>query len=182
MDTLGLVESRSIAAGVNLADGMVKVAQVELVRAGTICSGRYFICLGGDRQAVQTAVSHAEQSGSALAGSYVISGVSLQVLAVLKKSVQPGTPGALGVVECRTVSAGIAAADAAVKRSGISLLRLVTGQGINGKSYFVFSGDVASVQEAADAAKTALGRHLIESVVIARPDASVVRALTSGVR
>jgi microcompartment protein CcmL/EutN len=58
----------------------------------------------------------------------------------------------------------------------------VTGQGINGKSYFVFSGDVASVQEAADAAKTALGRHLIESVVIARPDASVVRALTSGVR
>jgi microcompartment protein CcmL/EutN len=119
VDTLGLVESRSIAAGVNLADGMVKVAQVELVRAGTICAGRYFICLGGDRQAVQTAVSHAEQSGSALAGSYVISGVSPQVLAVLKKSVQPGTPGALGVVECRTVSAGIAAADAAVKRSAV---------------------------------------------------------------
>ncbi|MFV0422491.1 BMC domain-containing protein [Oleidesulfovibrio sp.] len=182
MDTLGIVESKSIARGAKLADEMVKVAQVELVRATTVCSGRYTIYVGGDRQAVETAVNHARQSGVSLMGSYVISGISAQVLAVLKKSVKPEYIDALGLIECRTVSAGVAAADSAVKRSAVSLLRLVTGQGINGKSYFVISGDVASVEEAIEAAKTALGKNLIEAVSIPRPDASVVKALTSGVR
>ena len=43
MDTLGVVELSSIAAGAELADGMVKVADVELVRAATLCSGRFII-------------------------------------------------------------------------------------------------------------------------------------------
>ena len=37
MDTLGVVEAGSIAAGVELADFMVKAAQVQLVKAGMIC-------------------------------------------------------------------------------------------------------------------------------------------------
>lgn len=88
----------------------------------------------------------------------------------------------MAVIECRSVSAGVAASDVAVKRSAVRLLRMVTGQGINGKSYFVLGGDVASVREAAEAAKDALGEKLIELVVIPRPDASVLRSLTTGVR
>lgn len=182
MDTLGIVESKSIAAGVQLADGMVKVAEVELARASTICSGRYMIHVAGDREAVETAVNFARESGRSLMGSFVISNVSPQVVAVLKKGSLPEEGDALGVVECRTVSAGINAADAAVKRSIVKLLRLVMGQGINGKCYFVLSGDVASVEEAVEAASVQLGQSLLEAVVIPGPDAAVVRALTSGVR
>lgn len=182
MDTLGIVESKSIAAGVELADAMVKVAEVELLRASTVCSGRYLIHVGGDREAVETAVRLAQDSGRALVGSYVISNVSTQVMAVLKKSEPLDERKALAVIECRTVSAGIAAADATVKRSAVQLARLVTGQGINGKSYFVISGDVASVEEATAAARTALGGHLIEAIVIPRPSAPVVQALTSVMR
>jgi microcompartment protein CcmL/EutN len=182
MDTLGVVECRSIAAGVEIADAMVKVADVELVRAGTICSGRYLIYVSGDRAAVGASVREAKASERALKGSFVISGVSPQVLAVLRREnpVQPGD--ALAVVECRCVSAGVNAADAAAKRSDVTLARLVAGQGINGKSYFVLSGDVASVREAVEAAKAALGTELIEAVVIPRPDASVVNSLVRGVR
>ena len=43
MDSLGIVESRSIAAGAELTDMMVKGADVELVKAATICSGRFLI-------------------------------------------------------------------------------------------------------------------------------------------
>ncbi|MFW5488271.1 MAG: BMC domain-containing protein [Desulfovibrio sp.] len=182
MDTLGVVESRSIAAGAELADGMVKVADVELVRAATICGGRYLIHVAGDRQAVSTAVDHARNSGRALHGSFVISNISPQVTAVLRKAEKADAGDALGVVEARSVSSGIAAADAAVKRADIRLLRLVCGQGINGKSYFVFGGDSAAVEEAAQASKDALGKNLVEAVVILRPDVSVVKALTSGVR
>lgn len=177
MDTLGLIESKSIAAGVILADGMVKIADVELVRASTICSGRYMIYVSGDREAVETAVGFARESGRSLMGSFVISHVSPQVIAVLKKMAQAEAGDALGIIESRTASSGVSAADCAVKRSQIRLLRLVAGQGINGKSYFVISGDVASVEEAVEAARSDLGDRLIEAVVIPRPDPAVVRAL-----
>lgn len=178
MDTLGVVESKSIAAGVWLADGMVKAAGVTLVRAATICAGRYLIFVAGDTQAVETSVAYAENSAYALAGTFVISNISPQIAAALKHRL-PGGPGeALGVVEARNVSAGLAAADQAVKRSAVKLLRLVAGQGIMGKSYFVLGGDVASVKEAVEAAKESLGTHLLEAVVLPVPDEAVVRALT----
>ena len=88
---------------------------------------------------------------------------------------------ALGVVECRNVVSGINAADYAVKRSAVTLARMVSGSGIMGKSYFVLGGDVASVREAVEAAHVALGDMVLETIVIPRPDAAVVKALI-GVR
>ncbi len=182
MDTLGVVETRSIAAGALLADGMVKAARVDLLRAAPICSGRYLIQVAGEREAVGEAVGFAERSASALAGSFVISNVAPQVLEILKKGSQAGQGTALGVVECRTVAAGIAALDRAVKQATVQPARFTAGQGINGKSYFVLSGDIASVAEAVEAARTALGRNLIEAVVIPGPDAAVARVLTGTTR
>lgn len=185
-DTLGVVESRGVASGAVLADGMLKAADVTLVRASTVCSGRYLVQVSGDRAAVEAAVrwarDAAENAGRALAGSFVIANISPQVLQALKQSAAAKDGEALGVVECRTVSSGVAAADVAVKRADIRLLRFVAGQGINGKSYFVISGDVASVTEASDAAAAALGRDLVEAVVIPRPTPSVAQALTNGMR
>lgn len=181
MDTLGVVESKNIASGVRLADSMMKAADITLIRAGTICSGRYLIYVSGDRDAVEAAVDVA-RSSSPLKGSFVISNVSGQVLAALQKGELPQEGDAIGVIECRTASSGVAAADSAVKRSAITLLRLVTGQGINGKAYFVISGDVASVEEGVAAAVSALDGNHVDSVVIPRPDASVVSSLTRGVR
>lgn len=182
MDTLGIVESRKIAPGVELSDMMMKAADVELVRASTICSGRYLIFVAGDRDAVNTSVGVARESGRALAGSFVISNISPKVVNALKKRIFPEVGDAIAVIECKTASSGVAAADCSVKRSEVNLARLVTGQGINGKSYFVISGDVAAVRESAEAAKSALGKNLIEVVVIPSPDASVVKALTGVAR
>jgi microcompartment protein CcmL/EutN len=39
MRAVGLIELNSIAAGIDVADAMLKSAQVELVLARTICSG-----------------------------------------------------------------------------------------------------------------------------------------------
>ncbi|MDL2267400.1 BMC domain-containing protein [Desulfovibrio sp. OttesenSCG-928-G15] len=178
MDTLGLVELSSIAAGAGLADGMVKAATVELVRAAPLCGGRYHIQIAGDRQSVETSVNAARNSGRKLISAIVISGIAKQVIEALKRP-QIATPGeALGVVEARNVSAGILAADQAVKRSNIILARFVAGTGIMGKSYFVLSGDVASVKEGMAAAEEALGEKLVETCLIARPDAAVFTALT----
>lgn len=177
MDSLGIIESRGIAAGAVLTDIMLKAAAVTLVKAGTICSGRYLIYVAGDRSSVATAVQAAEGAGYPLVGSYTLSNVSPQVVEALKRAAVTPERGAIGVIECRNVSSGIAAADQAVKRSTVELARIVTGQGINGKSYFVLTGDVASVEEAVATARETLGKHLLDAVVIPSPDAAVVSAL-----
>lgn len=177
MDSLGIVESRSIAAGAALADIMVKAAGVTLVKAGTICSGRYMIHVSGDRTSVATSVAAAEEAGYSLAGSYTIGSVAKEVVEALKRSRLVALDQAIGVVECRKVSCGIVAADKAVKRSHADLARIVTGNGINGKCYFVLAGDIASVEEAVAAARESLGKKLVEAVVIPSPDPEVARAL-----
>ena len=139
MDTLGVVECKTIASGVRLADAMVKSADVTLVRASTICSGRYLIFVSGTREAVATAVHTAGEDGTRLSGSFVLANIDAQVLDVLKSPRPASAEGALGIVECRTVSSGVAASDAAVKRADVRICRLAAGQGINGKSYFVLS-------------------------------------------
>lgn len=178
MDTLGVVEIKSIAAGVMLADGMVKAARVTLLKAATICAGRYLIFISGDKDAVEASVAFAKNSPWPLTGSFVISHVSPQIAAALKNRSAGIAGEALGVVESRNVSSGLAAADIAVKRAAVKLLRLVSGQGIMGKAYFVIGGDVASVREAVEAAKEFLASHLIEAVILPAPDESVLKALT----
>ena len=52
MTSLGLIETRTIAGGIDLADIMVKRARVELLKAHSICSGRFMILVAGDRSSV----------------------------------------------------------------------------------------------------------------------------------
>ncbi|MCP4119094.1 MAG: BMC domain-containing protein [Desulfobacteraceae bacterium] len=177
MSTLGLVETKSIAAGVRVADMMMKRAGVDLVKASTICSGRYMIQVSGNREEVKTSVEAARESGAILAGTFVISNISPEVLAALKHAAPVSRNNALAVIECKTATAGIAAADAAVKESGVALPKLVTGQGIMGKSYFVLAGELTAVEAGTSAAKQILGKKLIEAVVIPSPDFSVMNAL-----
>ena len=177
MSTLGLVETKSIAAGVLVADIMMKRASVELVKATTICSGRYMIQISGEREEVKTSVEAARESGVILAGTFVISNISPEVLAAMKHSPLVARNNSLAVIECKTATAGIAAADAAVKESGVALAKLVTGQGIMGKSYFVLAGELTAVEAGTRAAELDLGKKLINAVVIPAPDDSVMNAL-----
>jgi len=177
MDTLGLVETKSIAAGVLVADLMMKRASVKLIRATTICSGRYMIQVSGQREEVKASMEAAKESGATLAGAFVISNVSPGVLMAMKQTTPVPPKSALSVIECRTATSGIAAADAAVKESGAILAKLVTGQGIMGKSYFVLAGELASVEAGTKAAKENLQTNLINAVIIPSPDESVMNAI-----
>ena len=184
MTSLGLVETRTIAAGIELADTMVKKAQVELLQAHTICSGRFMILVTGDRASVGEAVAVARESAEKLHAAHLLSQVSEPVLQALSRhGREPFNPhDAMGVVECRNVVAGINAADAAVKAAGVHLVRLVCGQGINGKSYFILSGELASVEAGSTAAAEVLGTALLDRAIIPSPDQAMVTAVITGGR
>jgi microcompartment protein CcmL/EutN len=51
-NSIGLIELGSIAAGMEVADAMLKAADVELVLARSICSGKYMVMVRGEVAAV----------------------------------------------------------------------------------------------------------------------------------
>lgn len=53
---IGMVEFSSIARGIYAADQMVKISEVEIVTAQTICPGKYIALVEGDVAAVQDSV------------------------------------------------------------------------------------------------------------------------------
>lgn len=182
IDSLCLVESRSIAVGALLLDHMLKKSSVELVRASPICSGRYFIAVSGHRADVEEALGIAQHAGYPLAYACTIGNVSPLVLEALHRKAQITPHSALGIVECRTVSASILTADSVIKKADVSLFRLSMGQGINGKSYFVVGGDISAVEAALELAKASLANFLIEATLLPRPHEEAVRAILYAVR
>ncbi len=177
IDTLGIVECRTIASGVSLTDAMLKAAPVDLLRAATGCSGWLQIFIAGDRDAVETSVALAAESGRGILGSYVLSNLSPQVLDALKKPSRAEPGDAVAIIEARYSSIGVAAADRAVKHAPVRLIRLVPGEGITGKSYFVLCGTVAAVEAGAEAAREMLGKHLVDAVVLAKPEEALLATL-----
>ncbi len=177
METLGLLETWNITAGVRILDVMLKAADVTLLKGTTICSGRYMIQIAGNRDAVETSIGTAVLSESNIAARFILSNVSGQVLEALKRQV-PLAPGdALGLVESKKAVTCIAAADKAVKQATVTLGRLGIASGINGKSYMVVGGGVSAVEEAVEVTKAFLGKELVDAVVIPNPDPHLVHAL-----
>ena len=180
LDTLGLVETRTIAQGVGITDRMLKTAGVDLIRAATICSGRYMIQVAGPKADVQEALDAAAAFQPAPLDMQILSWVSRQVIRALKHpaKVLPGS--ALGLVESRRAISGIAGADAAVKKAGVTLARLAVANGINGKSYLVVTGNVAAVSEAVQAACDRIGAMVLDHLVLPNPDPATLQALCPG--
>lgn len=156
---IGILESISIAKGIEAADAMVKAAPVKLYVAKTICPGKFLVIVGGDVAAVSNSV---ERGVSVLreykADAIVISGIHKEVLRALEGMTDINLKDfrahwALGVIETFTVAACIYAADAAVKTGNVYLLEIRPAIGIGGKSFVTMIGDVSAVEAAINAGK-----------------------------
>lgn len=175
-DTLGLVETRSIASGARLLDIMLKAGNVDLLRASPICSGRFLIQVSGPRDAVKASVDAVLKDPVAVA-TFILSRINSQVISTLKVRHAPKPGDALGLVESRRSASGIAAADAAVKQADVTLVRIAVAAGINGKSFILFAGNLAAVEEAVEAACKCLDKDLVDTALIPNPDHRVSNAL-----
>ena len=57
---IGMIEFKTVSAGITAADRMVKTADVELLEAQTVCPGKYIALIAGDLSAVTAAVDTAK--------------------------------------------------------------------------------------------------------------------------
>ncbi|KYO64145.1 BMC domain-containing protein [Thermovenabulum gondwanense] len=154
---IGIVESTSIARGIEAADGMVKQAPVKLFIAKTICPGKFLILIGGDVEAVNSSVERGEGIlGEFRVDSVVIPNVHENVLLALEGTSEIkyyDRQWALGVIETFSVTACIYAADAAVKAGGVQLIEVRPAVGLGGKSFVTMIGDVSAVESAVNAGR-----------------------------
>ena len=172
--SIGLVEVSSIAIGYEVEDTMLKTANVELLVARTICSGKYIIVIGGDVSAVKSAVeAGAAKADGCLIEQRVIPRVYPGIFPAIAGSVvlEPEEARAIGVVETFSASSIIDCADAAAKSADVKVFRVHLAMAVGGKGFLVLTGDVAAVESAVDAAARMASEEgiLVGTAVIPAP-------------
>ena len=171
-NSLGLIELSSIASGFAVTDAMLKTADVELVLARTICSGKYMVLIGGDVAAVQAAVETGRDTANfALIDSFVIPNVHADVFPAIAGTSRVTALEALGVLESFTVASLIEGADAMVKSANVKLIEVRLAMALGGKAFATITGSVSAVRSALDSGAQAVGRKglLVNKVLIPNP-------------
>ncbi len=172
MNSLGLIEMTSIAAGMQAADIMLKTSQVELILSRTICSGKYIVLIGGEVAAVQSAVDAAvNQIDFAVIDTFVIPNVHQDIFPALSGHSNVSLLEALGIIESFSVASLIEGADAAVKASTVRLIEIRLAMALGGKAFCTITGEVAAVQSAVDAGAKVISDKglLVNKIVIPQP-------------
>jgi microcompartment protein CcmL/EutN len=176
-NAIGIIETSSIAKGFQIADTMLKTANVSLVMNRTICPGKYMVLIGGGVDAVNSSID-----AGLVIGAHTV--VDHLVIAQLHSSVFPAISGvshlpklkSLGVIEAFSVASIIEAADAAVKSTPVQLININLAMAIGGKGWVSMTGDVASVEEAVEVGAAVIARKglLVEKVVIPAPRPEII--------
>lgn len=177
---IGLVEFFSIARGIEVADQMMKAANVELLLSSATCPGKYITLVHGDVAAVENSVNTAIRlGGEFLVDHLIIPNVDEQIFPAITGSSSVDNIRAIGVIESFAIASLIIAADACVKAASVDLLELRIGSGIGGKSYVVMTGDVSDVNAAVKAGVETIQDtgNLVCHTVIPSPHVSFKKTL-----
>ena len=173
--SIGAVELSSIGIGYQVQDTMLDAANVEILIARTVCSGKYFIVIGGTVSDVRAAIAAGTTDvDDSIIDSLVIPNVHESVFPALGQSVmiEEGQEEALGVVETFSGVSIIAAADAAAKAARVTLFRIHVAMALGGKGFCLMTGSIADVRAGVSAAAAEARERglLVSEVVIARPN------------
>lgn len=177
---IGMVEFKTVSAGVVATDTMVKTSNVEIVEAETVCPGKYIAIITGDLSAVRAAVDHAsETNADNLIDNMVLGNPHESIFPAIYGATHVEKVKALGILETFDVAAIIEAADVAAKTAIVDLIELRIAKGMCGKSYMFLTGEVAAVEAAIETAKEHIGPKgmYLDSSVIAQPDEQVCKSI-----
>jgi microcompartment protein CcmL/EutN len=178
--SIGLVEFKSIAKGIEATDAMLKAAHVELILSTPICPGKYVTLISGDVGAVKNAVEVGKQAGDIFTiESYVIPNVSPNIFPALTATMDVSKITSLGIIETISAITSIVAGDVAVKAANVQLVEIRLARGLGGKGFVLISGEVAAVKQAIKACENNLEETggIISAVAIASPSQELISKL-----
>lgn len=177
---IGMIEYKTVSAGVLAADQMVKTADVEILEAQTVCPGKYIALIAGDLSAVNAAVERAKHTRpEEMIGSFVLGNPDESIFPAIYGTSHVERMSALGILETYDAASLIVAADIAAKTAIVELIELRIAKGMCGKSYVMLTGEVAACEVAIAKAKAAAGESgmFLDSSVIAHPDPQICRTI-----
>lgn len=169
MKTIGVAEFNNVPIGLKNLDMVLKKADVEVYRAGVTCPGKYYFIIYGDNEDVKSAFE--EMTGEAK--FEIISGVSNKIIEILERKNKKELGSSIGVIEFFTISESVKALDMILKSNTVETLKLILGNGIAGKSYFVITGDTSSVMEAVNSVDEKIRYR--EKSLINNPDKNIIK-------
>ena len=177
---IGMVEYKTVSAGVFATDMMVKTADIHVIEAQTVCPGKYIAVISGALSAVKAAIDAARTTHAYQMINYFVLGNPHEAIfpAIYGVS-QIKKVSALGILETYDASSIIVAADQAAKTAVVDLVELRLAREMCGKSYLMLTGEVAAVEAAIERAKQAVGKDgmYLDSAVIANPDEKVWKTI-----
>ncbi|MDR3560368.1 MAG: BMC domain-containing protein [Negativicutes bacterium] len=177
---IGLLEIQNVTRGIQVADTMLKAANVELVLAQPFCPGKYIVMVSGDVGAVQSAVRAGKSlSAGCVVDEFVLPNIHTSVFPALSGCNEIKELKALGVIESYSVASAITAADAAVKAAQVELIEIRLARGMGGKAVVLLTGDVGAVTAAIRTGSDVIreGGFLIDQLVIAAPHKTLRQAI-----
>ncbi|MBM4059490.1 MAG: BMC domain-containing protein [Planctomycetes bacterium] len=176
LESIGILEVSSVALGYRAEDAMLKAADVRVLLARTICSGKFLVVVTGSVDQATAAVDAGVASlRDGLIDHAVIPRIHGDVFRALHQCVElqvkpaaerQAAVKALGVVETFSATSILEAADAAAKAAAVALLRIHLAMALGGKGMLLLAGAVADVQAAVEAAAAAArGKGLLVAAV-----------------
>ena len=177
---IGMIEFKTVSAGITAADAMVKTADVELLEAQTVCPGKYIALITGSLSAVYAAVEAAQKTRQEeLIDSFVLGNPHESIFPAIYGTTQIEKVNAFGILETYDAASIIVAADVAAKTAIVDLIELRIAKGMCGKSYLILTGEVAAVESAIEKAKQSVAGNgmYLDSSVIAHPDEQICRSI-----
>jgi microcompartment protein CcmL/EutN len=174
---VGMIELTSIGIGHLVQDMMLKAAEVKLLVARSICSGKYIVIVGGQVGAVQSSVKVGlENAPDGVIDHILIPSIHPDVFRALADMVQlnigksDAIP-SLGIVETFSAASALEAADAAVKAANVTLFRIHIAMAMGGKGLVMMSGTVSDCKTGVEAGAAVVKEKglLVSKVVIPRP-------------
>ena len=180
LSAVGILETNSIAMGIDAADAMLKAAEVTLIDAHPVCPGKYIVVLRGEVGAIETAIGAGKKrAATTVVDTTIIPRVAEEVFKAMAGAVAVDFLEAIGVLESFSCACLIRAADAAVKEADVKLIEARLATGIGGKGFFIITGMVGPVTDAMNrATDTARELGLLHSsVIIPEPHADLRRAI-----
>lgn len=177
---LGMIEFKTVSAGVTATDTMVKTAAVELIEAQTVCPGKYIALISGDISAVDAAVATAKHTREEeFIDSFVLGNPHPGIFPAIYGATQVEHISSLGILETYDATSIIVAADEAAKAAEVELIELRIAKGMCGKSYVFLCGEVSAVDAAIARAKAKVAESgmYLDSSVIAHPDPQLCKSI-----
>ena len=177
---IGMIEFKTVSAGVTAADAMVKTAAVELIEAQTVCPGKYIALITGSLSAVDAAVAAAKKiNPEQMIDSFVLGNPHEGIFPAIYGTTHVEHISALGILETYDAASIIVAADVAAKTAEVELIELRIAKGMCGKSYLFLCGEVSAVEAAISRAKDSVaeGGMYLDSTVIAHPDPQICKSV-----